>query len=240
MAALNLVLAKPVIENLKKFLAFLSNQLVERGEILRSKAFHRDRVSFETAFSLLPLLQVEVHRVDEITNDRAKTFKPDWVERRREIGSIQKSYVAVIRFKSGVGTNQFLKKCTRGHTCRVLGDEFLERNEIASKRNFERKSVRTEVLRVLAPTLQYSRNSVESHFRLGVRVSLSNAMDVSRGNSCKNSNSSVRLRAVLGHQLSRCDVDIGTPDRVCELTVRDAVPQENPDQRIHQVTARSK
>ena len=53
MAALNLVLAKPVIENLEELLAFLSNQLVKRGEILRSKAFHRDRVSFETAFPLL-------------------------------------------------------------------------------------------------------------------------------------------------------------------------------------------
>ena len=109
MAALNLVLAKPVIENLKKLLAFLSNQLVERGEILRSKAFHSDRISFETAFPLLPLLQIEVHRVDEVTNDRAQTLKPNRVERRREIRSIQKSYVAVVRFKSGIGTNQLLK-----------------------------------------------------------------------------------------------------------------------------------
>ena len=240
MAALDLVLAKPVIENLKKLLAFLSNQFVERGEILRSKAFHSDRVSFETAFPLLPLLQVEVHRVDEVTNDRAETLKPDRVERRRKISSIQKSYIAVIRFKSGIGTNQFLKQCTRGHPGRVPGDEFLERNEIAGKRNFERKPVRTEVLGVLAPALKYSRNSVKSDLGLGVRVSLTNAMDVSRGNSRKNSDSRIRLRAVLGHQLSRCDVDIGTPDRVCEFAVRDAVPQENPDQRIHQVTACSK
>ncbi len=162
MAAFNLVLAKPVIENLKKLLAFLSNQLVKRGEILWSKAFHRDRVSFETAFPLLSLLQVEVHRVDEVANDRAQALKADRVERRRKIGSIQKPYVAVIRFKSGVGTNQFLKQCTRGHTCRVPGDEFLERNEIAGKRNFERKPVWTEVLGVLAPALQYSRNSVKS------------------------------------------------------------------------------
>ena len=161
-AALNLVLAKPVIENLKELLSFLSNQFVKRGEILWSKAFHRDRVSFETAFPLLSLLQIEVHGVDEVANDRSQALKADWVERRRKIGTIQKPYVAVIRFKSGVDTNQFLKQSTRGHTCRVSGDEFLERNKIAVKRNFERQSVRAEVLGVLAPALQHSRNAVES------------------------------------------------------------------------------
>ena len=45
-----------------------------------------------------------------------------------------------------------------------------------------------------------------------IRVSLTNAVDVSRGNSRKNSDSSVRLRTIRGHQFSRCDVDIGTAD----------------------------
>ena len=80
MATLYLVLAKPVVKNLQELLAFLPNQLVKRDEIVGSKAFHRDCVSFEATFSLLSFLQVEVHRINEVTDYIAKALKPNWVE----------------------------------------------------------------------------------------------------------------------------------------------------------------
>ena len=91
----DLVLAKPVIENLKQFLPFLADQTIKGLEVARGHSFHRYRVALVATFTLSLLLQVVVDGIYEIPDNVADTLETRWVQWRRQVSSIQKPNIVI-------------------------------------------------------------------------------------------------------------------------------------------------